>query len=110
MTTPDETPATLAAKTIKALGHPLRVKVLARLCDVEMASPHDLAETFGVPLGTVSYHVRRLHALGFLVLVKQTSRRGAIQHHYALASNVAQRFDGVAEQLVEAERRPAAER
>ena len=30
----------------------------------------------------MSYHVRRLHALGFLELVKRTPRRGAIEHHY----------------------------
>jgi hypothetical protein len=30
----------------------------------------------------VSYHVRRLHALGFLRLVKQVPRRGATEHYY----------------------------
>jgi len=35
-----------------------------------------------VSLGVMSYHVRRLHALGFLELVKRTPRRGAIEHHY----------------------------
>ncbi|HZV72738.1 MAG TPA: hypothetical protein VFF79_03395 [Conexibacter sp.] len=34
----------------------------------------------------MSYHVRRLHALGYVRLVEQTQRRGAIEHHYAAAT------------------------
>jgi DNA-binding transcriptional ArsR family regulator len=51
----------------------------------DRASPAELATAFGMPLGSVSYHVRRLHTLGYLRLVKQTQRRGAIEHHYAAA-------------------------
>lgn len=67
---------------IKALAHPLRVQILSILETREMASPNELADELSVSLGVMSYHVRRLHALGFLELVKRTPRRGAIEHHY----------------------------
>jgi DNA-binding transcriptional ArsR family regulator len=69
-------------RLIKALAHPLRVRVLSILETREMASPNELADELSVSLGVMSYHVRRLHALGFLELVKRTPRRGAIEHHY----------------------------
>jgi DNA-binding transcriptional ArsR family regulator len=69
-------------RLIKALAHPLRVRILSILEEREMASPNELADELSVSLGVMSYHVRRLHALGFLELVKRTPRRGAIEHHY----------------------------
>jgi len=69
-------------RLIKALAHPLRVRILSILESREMASPNELADELDVSLGVMSYHVRRLHALGFLELVKRTPRRGAIEHHY----------------------------
>lgn len=69
-------------RLIKALAHPLRVRILSVLETRELASPNELADELEVSLGVVSYHVRRLHALGFLELVRRTPRRGAIEHHY----------------------------
>jgi DNA-binding transcriptional ArsR family regulator len=69
-------------RLIKALAHPLRVRILTILETRELASPNEMADELGVSLGVMSYHVRRLHALGFLELVKRTPRRGAIEHHY----------------------------
>jgi len=69
-------------RLIKALAHPLRVRILSILETRDMASPNEMADELGVSLGVMSYHVRRLHALGFLELVKRTPRRGAIEHHY----------------------------
>jgi DNA-binding transcriptional ArsR family regulator len=69
-------------RVIKALAHPLRVRILSILEERDMASPNELADELSVSLGVMSYHVRRLHALGFLELVKRTPRRGAIEHHY----------------------------
>jgi DNA-binding transcriptional ArsR family regulator len=68
----------------KALGHPIRTDIVAHLRVHERVSPHELAELWDLPLGTVSYHVRRLHQLGFLRLDARTSRRGAVVHHYVL--------------------------
>jgi hypothetical protein len=58
------------------------VQILSTLETRDIASPNEMAEELGVSLGVMSYHVRRLHALGFLELVKRTPRRGAIEHHY----------------------------
>jgi DNA-binding transcriptional ArsR family regulator len=69
-------------RLIKALAHPLRVRILSILETRDMASPNEMADELSVSLGVMSYHVRRLHALGFLELVKRTPRRGAIEHHY----------------------------
>jgi len=65
----------------KALAHPLRTRILAALED-RTASPSQLADELGAPLGVVSYHVRRLAALRFLKLVKRVPRRGAVEHYY----------------------------
>jgi DNA-binding transcriptional ArsR family regulator len=66
---------------VKALGHPMRVRILALLQE-RTASPRELAQWLDASLGTVSYHVRALHALGLLELVRTTQVRGAIAHHY----------------------------
>lgn len=66
---------------VKALGHPLRIRILALLQE-RTASPRELAQWLDATLGTVSYHVRALHDLGLLELVRTTQVRGAIAHHY----------------------------
>lgn len=66
---------------VKALSHPLRVRILALLQE-RTASPRELAEWLGATLGTVSYHVRTLHDFGLIELVRTTQVRGAIAHHY----------------------------
>ena len=66
---------------VKALSHPLRVRILALLQE-RTASPRELAQWLDATLGTVSYHVRTLHDFGLIELVKTTQVRGAIAHHY----------------------------
>lgn len=72
-----------AQRALAALSHPTRTRILDYVQLHERASPVEMAAAFGMPLGSVSYHVRRLEALGYLRLVKRTPRRGAIEHHYA---------------------------
>jgi DNA-binding transcriptional ArsR family regulator len=78
---------------VRALAHPLRARVLGIL-EERRASPRELADELGAPLGTVSYHVRTLAQLKLIKLVKKTPRRGAIEHHYE-AVGVAQVSDRV---------------
>ena len=52
--------------------------------DSDAASPTKLASRLGVPLGTMSYHVRCLAGLGLLELVGSRPRRGALEHVYEL--------------------------
>ena len=83
MTVPmPEPPDVVDARVVKALSHPTRVRILELLQARELASPVELAGELEIPLGTVSYHVRRLEQLGFIELATRTQRRGAIEHHY----------------------------
>jgi DNA-binding transcriptional ArsR family regulator len=66
---------------VKALAHPMRVSILARLQE-RRATPRELAGWLDASLGAVSYHVRTLHKLGLIELVATTQVRGAIAHHY----------------------------
>src|SRR4051794_15348102 len=70
-------------KYVKAMAHPLRLRILGAL-EHRPASPSELADELDAPLGNVSYHVRQLHGLGLLKLVKETPRRGAVEHYYRL--------------------------
>lgn len=65
----------------KALAHPLRARALARLKEGP-ASPNELSQEFGEPLGNVSYHVKTLLKLGCVELVDTAVRRGTIEHYY----------------------------
>ena len=66
---------------VKALSHPLRVRILAMLQE-RTASPVELADWLGARLGTVAYHVRTPHQLDLIDLVDETRVRGAVAHHY----------------------------
>ncbi len=68
-------------KYVKAMSHPLRVRIFAMLQERAM-SPVQLAGLLGASLGVVSYHVRTLHRLGLVELVGETRVRGAVEHHY----------------------------
>lgn len=66
---------------VKALSHPVRVRILGIL-EEQPASPVELSQILDASLGTISYHVRKLDEFGLLELVRETPRRGAIEHHY----------------------------
>ncbi len=58
------------------------MRILQRLTEAGEASPSDLADALGEPLGNVSYHVRVLRELNCLELVRTEARRGALEHFY----------------------------
>jgi DNA-binding transcriptional ArsR family regulator len=68
-------------RLVKALGHPLRVRLL-QILNERVASPNELAKETGEPLGNVSYHVRLLADLACIELVRTAPRRGAVEHYY----------------------------
>jgi hypothetical protein len=47
-----------------------------------VASPSELPDALGEPLGNVSYHVRILRELDCIELVRTEPRRGALEHFY----------------------------
>jgi DNA-binding transcriptional ArsR family regulator len=66
---------------VRALGHPLRIRVLAIL-EERTASAVELSRMLGADIGVVAYHVRKLHQLGLIELERESRVRGAIQRHY----------------------------
>jgi DNA-binding transcriptional ArsR family regulator len=68
----------------RALTHPTRRRILAILSD-RVASPREIAEEMGEPLGRLSHHVRWLADCGLIELERTEPRRGAVEHFYRSA-------------------------
>jgi DNA-binding transcriptional ArsR family regulator len=67
--------------TLRALIHPLRMRAYVEAVKGPV-SAKELAESLGVPLQRMSYHVRLLAEAGLLHVVRRTPRRGAVETHY----------------------------
>ncbi len=76
-----QTKVAVEPRLIKALGHPLRQRVLHALNE-GVASPSELSKQLGEPLGNVSYHVKILAECDAIELVKTAPVRGAVEHFY----------------------------
>src|ERR671938_680391 len=76
---PNDQPA-IDQRIMKALSHPLRVRMLT-LLHQKVASPSELADELDEPLGNVSYHMRFLADLKMVKLVRTEPRRGAVEHY-----------------------------
>ena len=66
---------------LKALSHPLRLRILAML-EERPGSPVQLAPRLDSTLGRVGHHVRVLRDAGLIELVETRRRRGAVEHIY----------------------------
>lgn len=67
-----------------AMAHPVPVAIM-RMLEVEPElSPKDMAQRLDLPLGSVSYHVRKLHDEQLIKQVRVEPRRGALEHYYSL--------------------------
>jgi DNA-binding transcriptional ArsR family regulator len=69
------------ARVIKAIGHPLRWRLLEALNEGE-ASPAKLARRLDEPVNLVAYHMRVLLEAGGVELVRTEPRRGSTEHFY----------------------------
>lgn len=70
------------AREIKALAHPLRLRIL-RLCEMDELTNKQLADRLGHDPGTVLYHLRQLLAAGFLEPAEiRTGVSGALEKPY----------------------------
>ena len=74
-------PDRIDARLVRALGHPLRVKIL-EVVQLRNASPSELTELLSAPLGNVAYHVRVLEKCGCIEQVATARRRGAVEHYF----------------------------
>jgi DNA-binding transcriptional ArsR family regulator len=72
----------LDASVLKALGHPLRMRLLTLISERGEASPVEMSRELGVSLATVSHHTRVLRDLGYIELSRTEPRRGAVEHYY----------------------------
>jgi DNA-binding transcriptional ArsR family regulator len=66
---------------IRALNHPLRIKMLSILGQ-RSASPREMSRELGEELSNVSYHARALKKDGLAEIVHEEPVRGAVQHFY----------------------------
>ncbi|WP_247826101.1 ArsR/SmtB family transcription factor [Arthrobacter antioxidans] len=70
------------AREIKALAHPLRLRIL-RLCGLQELTNKQLADRLGQDPGTMLYHVRQLLSTGFLEPAEvRTGSSGALEKPY----------------------------
>jgi DNA-binding transcriptional ArsR family regulator len=74
-------PEPIDQRLVRALAHPLRVRILDVLTE-RVASPNALAGELEVGLTHVAYHTRALEKCGCLELVDTAQRRGATEHFY----------------------------
>jgi DNA-binding transcriptional ArsR family regulator len=61
--------------------HPDRLDAFSILYE-RIASPKEVAQVLGIPLGTASFHINELKDDGVIELVKTEQRRGAVEHYY----------------------------
>jgi DNA-binding transcriptional ArsR family regulator len=74
--------AEIDPRVIKALGHPLRQRILQTV-NGRVASPNEIASSLDEPLGNVSYHVKILLDCEAIELVRTSPVRGALEHFYS---------------------------
>jgi DNA-binding transcriptional ArsR family regulator len=70
------------ASVLKALAHPLRMRMLTLVAERGEASPVQMSRALDQPLATVSHHARVLRDSGCIELSRTEPRRGAVEHYY----------------------------
>jgi len=80
----DAETAALSQRMAWAYSHPVRARAMVILGS-RVASPKEIAEQIGEPLGKVSYHIRELRDAKLIELVETDGSRGGVQHFYRAA-------------------------
>jgi DNA-binding transcriptional ArsR family regulator len=78
---PKRTSDAIDQRLVKALAHPMRVRILSILNE-RVSSPAQMAVEFDENLSRVSYHVNVLLKYECIELVTTRPRRGATEHFY----------------------------
>jgi DNA-binding transcriptional ArsR family regulator len=68
-------------RLVKALAHPIRVRILG-LLEGRTLTPKQLAAELELPLENVSYHVRTLAKFGLIELKRRQIAKGTVEHYY----------------------------
>lgn len=79
----DEGSDEIGRQILRALTHPLRVRIL-RLLEEGPSGPKRLADRIEEPLANVAYHMNVLLDCGCIELVETIPCRGALEHIYNL--------------------------
>ncbi|HIJ80120.1 MAG TPA: winged helix-turn-helix transcriptional regulator [Desulfuromonadales bacterium] len=74
------------AEVFKALGHPVRLKIVAGLCTRECNVKH-IWECLGMPQATVSQHLALLKRKGII-----EGKRDGVEVHYSVINPLAKRI------------------
>jgi DNA-binding transcriptional ArsR family regulator len=74
--------ATVDVKLMKALGHPVRQRILQALSQREEASPSQIAQLIDEPLTNVGYHARVLVKCDAIELVRTEVSGSSVEHFY----------------------------
>jgi DNA-binding transcriptional ArsR family regulator len=72
---------TIDQDLVRALAHPMRVRILEAL-QGRTASPTELAREFRESLGVVSYHANALLDVDCIEQVRTQPKRGTVEHFY----------------------------
>lgn len=75
----------LEVSSLRALAHPVRLRILSLLTGVAM-SASEVARELDISQANASYHVRTLAAAGFLEEVGEETIRGGVAKKYAYAT------------------------
>jgi ArsR family transcriptional regulator len=74
------------AEVLKVLGHPIRLKIVAGLCNRECNVKH-IWECLGLPQATVSQHLALLKHKGII-----EGKRDGVEVHYSVISPLAKKL------------------
>ncbi|OGT97881.1 MAG: transcriptional regulator [Geobacteraceae bacterium GWB2_52_12] len=77
---------TAEADVLKVLGHPIRLKIVAGLCNRECNVKH-IWECLGLPQATVSQHLALLKNKGII-----DGKREGVEVHYSVINDFAKKI------------------
>ncbi|WP_344869190.1 metalloregulator ArsR/SmtB family transcription factor [Amycolatopsis ultiminotia] len=87
-------------RSLRALGHPLRLRILSLLTGTAMSAA-EAARELGESQANVSYHLRRLHGAGLVRVAEEVSIRGGRAKRYRHGPESGERLEaGRADHLV----------
>jgi DNA-binding transcriptional ArsR family regulator len=79
---PTRDEAAVDVKLMKALGHPVRQRILQELTRSEESSPSQIAQAIDEPLTNVGYHARVLVKCDAIELVRTEVSGSSVEHFY----------------------------
>jgi DNA-binding transcriptional ArsR family regulator len=73
---------------VDAMGHPVRMRVLAVIAEEPGASAQEISERIGEPVDKIRYQLRQLREAGLVTLTEERARRGVVERFYRVAGDI----------------------